>query len=100
MAIVPIPSAGAALPARTVTPSAAPTSGGGMFTQVLDRFLGDVARQQEQSAQAVRDLALGRTDSVHNVVLEVSRADLAFRLFLEIRNRLTDAYKEVMNMQV
>ena len=74
--------------------------GGGMFARVLGQFLGDVSHQQLQSEHAVRELALGRTDNLHNVVLQVSQADLAFRLFLEIRNRLSDAYQEVMKMQV
>jgi flagellar hook-basal body complex protein FliE len=52
-----------------------------------------------QANQAVQDLALGRTDHLHNVLLEVAQADLAFRLVLEMRNRLTDAYQDVMKMQ-
>jgi flagellar hook-basal body complex protein FliE len=33
-------------------------------------------------------------------MLEVAKADLAFRLVLEIRNRLTEAYQQIMQMQV
>lgn len=59
-----------------------------------------VHSQQANADQAVQDLALGRTDSVHGVMLAVAKADLSFHLFLEIRNRLTEALQQIMQMQV
>ena len=44
--------------------------------------------------------ALGRTDALHEVMLQVAQADLSFRFILEIRNRLTEAYQEIMKMQI
>ena len=43
---------------------------------------------------------MGETDNLHSVMLQMAQADLAFRLVLEVRNRLTEAYQEVMKMQV
>ncbi len=78
-----------------------PTSaGGGAFGGLVERLLEGASTQQLNANQAVRDLALGQADSLHNVMLEVAKADLAFRLVLEIRNRLTDAYQQIMQMQV
>jgi flagellar hook-basal body complex protein FliE len=82
---------------RTASP--APTSGTS-FTQLIDRLLGDANIKQAQSDQAVRDLAIGKADNLHNVMLAVVKADLSFRMVLEVRNRLTDAYQEIMRMQV
>jgi len=42
----------------------------------------------------------GEAESIHDVVLTTSRADLAFRLMMEIRNRLIASYQEVMRMQI
>src|SRR5262249_10525521 len=70
------------------------------FGGLLDRLLSQVNQQQTQADQAVQNLALGQTDQLHNVLLEVAKADLAFRLALEIRNRLADAYQEVTKMQI
>ena len=70
------------------------------FEYVMQRLLGEVNGQQSAADHAIRELAAGRPVELHNVMLTVSRADLAFRLFLEIRNRLIDAYQEVMRMQV
>lgn len=87
-------------PPPTALPSASPpASGGGAFSGIVSRVLGGAVGQQMQADVAVRDLALGQTDHLHNVLLEVAKADIAFRLVLEMRNRLTDAYQEIMKMQ-
>jgi flagellar hook-basal body complex protein FliE len=46
----------------------------------------------------VRDMALGQTDNLHGIMLQMAQADLTFHLILEIRNRLTEAYQEIMKM--
>jgi flagellar hook-basal body complex protein FliE len=75
------------------------TASGG-FTKLVDNLLNDANTQQVQADSAVKGLALGQTDNLHNVMLSVAQADLTFRMILEIRNRLNDAYQEVMRMQV
>jgi flagellar hook-basal body complex protein FliE len=54
----------------------------------------------DQADQAILDLATGTGDSYHGALLRIARSDLSFRLILEIRNRLTDAYQEITRMQV
>jgi flagellar hook-basal body complex protein FliE len=71
-----------------------------MFTKVVNDLIGYANGQQVTADRAVQDLALGKPDNLHTVMLSVAQADLSFRLFLEIRNRLTDAYQEIMRMQV
>lgn len=82
--------------------SAAASSGAsgpsGMFGDLIHRFVGDASTQQMTADQSIQNLALGKTDSMHGVLLEVAKADLAFRLVLEIRNRLSEAYQEVAKM--
>ena len=100
MAINAISLAGA-MPVPTAvgpTPSSAGASGA-PFGNLLERVLGGAVQSGTQAESAVRDLALGRTDSLHEVMLQVAQADLSFRLVLEIRNRLTEAYQEIMKMQ-
>ena len=103
MAIIPVSLS-------TLAPSISPnpvgdstdTSGaaGASFPKVLTQLL-DAAAQTHQSADAaVRDMALGKTDNLHEVMLQMAQADLSFHLILEIRNRLTDAYQEIMKMQI
>ena len=45
-------------------------------------------------------MATGQTDNLHQVLLQMAQADLSFHLVLEIRNRLTEAYQEIMKMNV
>jgi flagellar hook-basal body complex protein FliE len=42
----------------------------------------------------------GRIDSAHEVAARIKRADLTMKFSMEIRNRLIDAYREVMRMSV
>jgi len=82
---------------------AAPQPGGAAakpFAQLVSDLLSDSNVQQLQADQAVEQLVSGKTDNVHGVVLSVAKADLAFRLVLEIRNHLIDSYQEIMRMQI
>jgi flagellar hook-basal body complex protein FliE len=101
MAINPVSLAGAgALPMDAASTARSAGSGSAPFAGLVDRFLGNAVQSGDQANNAVRDMATGRTDSLHEVMLQVAEADLSFRLILEMRNRLTDAYQEIMKMQV
>ncbi|MBY0232935.1 MAG: flagellar hook-basal body complex protein FliE [Gemmataceae bacterium] len=98
MSTTPLPSIG---PLGSVPPSAlgaAPAADG--FSRVLDAVLGNASRSDAAATQAIQDLATGEADDLHTVALAVAQADLSFRLALEIRNRLIEAYQEVARMQV
>jgi flagellar hook-basal body complex protein FliE len=95
----------AALTGLLQAPAYEPTSGGSItsgasFGSVVDRLLGGAAQSHQSAEAAVRDLAAGKTDNMPGVLLQVAQADLSFRLILEIRNRLSEAYQDVMKMQV
>lgn len=72
----------------------------GGFAGVFQRLLENAGQPQQQADQAVRQLALGETENLHQVLLAVSNADIVFRLALEVRNRLTEAWQEIQRMQV
>jgi flagellar hook-basal body complex protein FliE len=67
---------------------------------VFDRLLGEVNAKRAEADKAVQDLAMGKVDNLHNVMLSIVKADLSFRMVMEIRNRLTDAYQEIMRMTI
>lgn len=94
-----------------LTPAAAPTgvgptnnrvagTGVDSFQKLIAEQLQGVSQQQVDADSAVARLAAGKEDNMHGVVLSVAKADLAFRMMLEIRNRLIDSYQEIMRMQV
>jgi flagellar hook-basal body complex protein FliE len=77
-----------------------PTSGGDRFHRIVDELIGTSVRADAKADQAVIDVALGKTDDIPGAALAVGMADLSFRRVLEVRNRVLDAYQEVMRMQV
>jgi flagellar hook-basal body complex protein FliE len=100
MAIQPV-----ALPVPAVSnPAGAaarvPTGDSPPFADVVSRFIGDANAQQLQLDQVTERFATGQTDNVHEVVVAAAKADLSFRLVLEIRNRLIESYQEIMRMQM
>jgi flagellar hook-basal body complex protein FliE len=70
------------------------------FSQLVTNLLGEASQQQEHVGHEVQRLVTGETDSVHDVVLSVARADLAFQLVMEVRDQLIQSYQEIMRMQV
>ena len=103
MAVPPIPttSVPSITPASvTANKPTSATSDTGSFSDVFSKLLGGVNQQQLASEEAVQQLVAGENDNLQDVVLSVAKADLSFRMVLEIRNRLIEAYQEVMRMQV
>ena len=75
-------------------------SNGGLFGSVVERFVADANTQQLAADKSVEMLATGQSDSVHETMLALAKADLSMRLFMEVRNKVIDAYQEVMRMQL
>ena len=78
----------------------APTPQGATFGQALANALEQVdAGLQHGDAQAAAYVA-GENVDLHNVLLDLERADLGLKTLIQIRNKLVDAYKEVMRIPV
>ena len=75
-------------------------SEGSSFAQLMADKLGEANLQQHQAEQQVQKLVTGEADNVQDVVLSVAKADLSFRMLVEIRNKLIESYQEIMRMQV
>jgi len=74
--------------------------GGPGFKETLKNYLDEVNDLQRDADKALADLATGKVDNLHEVIVAMSEADLSFRLMMEVRNRLLSAYQEIMRMQV
>lgn len=74
--------------------------GSGSFGKLVESTLTETERLQDQADGMVKSLAQGEITDVHQVMLAMNRADLSFRMMLEVRNKLLDAYQEVMRTQV
>jgi flagellar hook-basal body complex protein FliE len=72
----------------------------GPFARAVDQFLNEAHAKRVAADQAIVDLAAGKTENIHEVMLAVTKADLTFRTVLQVRNRLIEAYQEIMRMAV
>ena len=70
------------------------------FAKMLKTYVGDVDGKQHNSYDAVKDLIAGKTQDVLPVVNAVAQADMSFKLLMGVRNKMIEAYKQTMNMQV
>ncbi|NBI07852.1 flagellar hook-basal body complex protein FliE [Senegalia massiliensis] len=70
------------------------------FGEFLDQQLSKVNSLQKQDEDYKKMLAIGEVDNIHNAMIATEKADLALQLTLSIENKLMDAYKEIMRMQI
>lgn len=85
---------------RATTPMAESTSALDSFSQILGDAIQNLSQRENRADQATTRLAAGEDIALHQVMLAVQEADLAFQMALQVRNKLVDAYQEVMRMQV
>lgn len=77
------------------------TQGGKSFGDFLAESLEKVNQLQQESEQAVRQIADGvEGASLQDAMLAAEKADVAFKLMMEVRQKILDAYKEITQMQV
>jgi flagellar hook-basal body complex protein FliE len=73
--------------------------GGNSFADTLKQALGEVVDLQDSAADAIGSFVRGEPVELHQVMAAVEEAGIALDLLIEIRNKLTDAYRTVINMQ-
>ena len=55
---------------------------------------------QQEADVAIEDLVAGRRDDMESVLMAKQKADVAFQMLLQVRNKLMDAYEEVKQIRV
>jgi len=81
-------------------PGAVQGGGGKDFKSILLDSLEEVNRLQHEADHGVQKLLTGETDNVSEVLAAVNKAGIAFDLLMEVRNKLTEAYQEIRQMQI
>ena len=77
--------------------SSAEVSFGGLLKQSVDH----VNAMQQQSSEMKKAFELGSEDvNLAQVMVAVQKSSISFEAVVEVRNKLVDAYKEVMNMPI
>jgi flagellar hook-basal body complex protein FliE len=70
------------------------------FGNLLKGAIDKVDQTQADSAATVQQLLSGKNQDVLPVVQAVAKADMSFKLLIGVRNKVIEAYKQTMNMQV
>jgi|SRR5271165_4931812 len=82
-----------------VTPATPGPSEGEGFGKVLRNAIEQVEELQSSSDQQVSALLQGERGDVHNVMIAIEKADVAFQLMMQVRNKIVSAYQQVSQMQ-
>lgn len=92
---------------NTLTPIAgeatkiqADKTGGASFADYLKNALNQVTDLENQANDITNAFATGQTDNIHDVMIASEKADIALQFTMQIRNKVMDAYSEIMRMQV
>jgi flagellar hook-basal body complex protein FliE len=92
---------------RTAGPSQVQTpdlrtkeSDGPGFAQTLKNAIHSVDQLQKDSDLKMQQLATGQNNNIHETMIAAEKADIALRLMVQVRNKIIEAYQEIMRMQV
>ncbi|MBC7604825.1 MAG: flagellar hook-basal body complex protein FliE [Ramlibacter sp.] len=99
-------SASAIFPSDLVAPTApaathsASSVTGVPFGDLMTKGLGEVNQQLLTSQTDLQRLATGDVQNLHQVMIRLEESRMSFQLMMQVRNRLLEAYQDVMKMQV
>lgn len=75
------------------------TSEGGFFSY-LKNALQEVNNLQNEASASAEKLALGDETYLHNTILAYEKANMALQLTVEVRNKIVEAYQDLMRIQL
>ena len=76
------------------------TGAPGEFQNALKNAIGTIQGLQNDAGTAVQSFLTGENEELHTTVLATQRAEMAFELGLQVRNKVVSAYQEIMKMQL
>jgi flagellar hook-basal body complex protein FliE len=83
-------------PAHVGKANAAPESFGAM----VDQFVSGVDGKMQTARAEQAKVLTGETTNLHQAMISMQEASVAFSLMIEVRNKLVESYQEMMRMQV
>lgn len=73
---------------------------GSGFFEALQKSMEQVNADQVQADNSIKDLVAGKSKNIHETMLQIQKAELSLKTMMQVRNKILEAYKEVMRMQV
>jgi flagellar hook-basal body complex protein FliE len=84
-------------PAGPAAPASEPA--GASFGKMLNEAIQQV-NDVEKSSQGELQKYLGNESDLHSVMISLEKADLSFQMMMQVRNKIVQAYQEIMKSQV
>jgi flagellar hook-basal body complex protein FliE len=72
---------------------------GASFGDLLKRAINDTSGLQDEAKDLIGAFLRGEPVELHQVMAATEEASISLQLLVEIRNKLTEAYRSIMNMQ-
>jgi len=68
------------------------------FGETLTNFVSGINQMQTDAKHQSENFAVGKTNDIHNTMIDVEQAEISLRMLANVRNRVVDLYREVMRM--
>ena len=68
------------------------------FDELLAKAATAVVRPQQEATRAIEAFNQGTEGRLHDTMLAIDKAEISLKLFVGVRNRLLDSYREIMKM--
>lgn len=70
------------------------------FAQMLNQSLHNLNKSQKEANRAIKQFLTGDIQDLHRVIITLEEAKLSMQLAVQVRNKLLEAYQEMMRMQI
>jgi flagellar hook-basal body complex protein FliE len=70
------------------------------FGEILKDAISTANELQKQSDQQIQKFMAGESQDLHTTVIAMQKADLSFQMMMQVRNKIVQAYQEIMRMQM
>jgi flagellar hook-basal body complex protein FliE len=84
----------------SLSPRAAAPASGADFSKWMVQELNAVNDRVTNAEDSLTQLATGQTGNLHEVMIDLEKARLAFQLAVQVRNKLLEGYQDIMRMQI
>ena len=73
---------------------------GPSFGEVLENAIKEVSDIQKDAGEEARKFMTGEVKDIHTVMIAAQKAEISFQMMMQVRNKLVNAYQEIMRMPV
>jgi flagellar hook-basal body complex protein FliE len=70
------------------------------FDEMLRESFRELNQLQFGADQGIQEMVVGKTDDIHSVMIAIQKAQISLQFAVQVRNKLVEAYQEIMRMQV